>query len=104
MGEVLHIAMTLEYVCNCYTCGVPITMTAAYQRDRRSDHKEWYCINGHPQAWTGPSEAEKLRRLLAEQETRTTQERERRERAERETSAARGQVTKIKNRVGKGFV
>lgn len=69
-----------------------------------------YCPYGHPLGWFNhKSDADKLRdtlafeqRKIASLEQRLANERRDKEAAERRMSAARGQVTKIKNRVGKG--
>lgn len=70
----------------------------------------FYCGYGHPQVFAkGESDLDKMRRerdrlaqRVAQRDDEITRQREMRERAERQASAARGQVTKIKNRVGHG--
>lgn len=65
--------------------------------------------NGHKQYFSGKTEADKereradgLQRQLEAAEARSKRQRELREAAERQAAAARGQVTKIKKRVGNG--
>ncbi len=70
----------------------------------------FYCAYGHRQFYVeGESEETKLRRerdrlaqRLAEWQDEARSERQKKEAAERRAAAARGQVTKIKNRVGHG--
>lgn len=70
----------------------------------------FYCAYGHKQFYVeGESEEDKLRRerdrlaqQIAERNDRITALREERDAADRRAAAARGQVTKIKNRVGAG--
>lgn len=70
----------------------------------------FHCAYGHRQFYLeGESEETKLRRerdrlaqRLAEWQDEARSEREKKEAAERRAAAARGQVTKIKNRVGHG--
>lgn len=100
-------AQPVEIVCG--GCGVLFWMTAEYQGDRRRDHKTFYCPNGCPRAFNGPSEEEKLRKALETQKQQNAmwqddaqRARERAEAAERRASAARGQVTKLKNRAAAG--
>lgn len=70
----------------------------------------FYCAYGHVQVYgKGESEADQLRRerdrlaqRIAEKDDAISRERELREAAERSASALRGQVTRIKNRVGNG--
>jgi len=70
----------------------------------------FYCAYGHSQVYIkGENEETKLRRerdrlqqRLAEKDDEISRQREMREQTERRLSATRGQVTKIKNRVGHG--
>ena len=70
----------------------------------------FYCGYGHSQHFiVGETEAEKLRRerdrlaqRLAERDDEIKRQRELREGTERQLSATRGVVTRIKNRVGHG--
>jgi len=98
----------------CYTCKcevwVPDALWEACKRSRGPNGISYYCAYGHQQHLVqGESEETKLRRerdrlaqRVAEWQDEARQEREKREAAERRTAAARGQVTKIKNRVGHG--
>jgi hypothetical protein len=96
----------------CCSCGVQFAMTSEFQAERlknRGANNPFYCPNGHKQHYTGKSEADKLREQNAQLQTRIEmrdkwlrEERERKESAERRASAARGQVTKIRKRVGHG--
>lgn len=97
----------------CCSCGVTFGMPADLYDARRNDHGYFYCPNGHGQHFTGKSEAEKLREELLRRQAyfdqREAQLRDQRDNAksqrdhaERQKAAARGQVTKIKNRVGNG--
>lgn len=85
-------------------------MPTEFNNIRRNDHKTFYCPSGHPQSYQGESEAEKFRRerdrlaqRIAERDDDLKRQRERAEAAERRSAAARGQITKIKNRVGHGI-
>jgi hypothetical protein len=58
-------AETVEFkVHECGSCGVQFAMTSEFQRRRTNDRKTWYCVNGHPWVFTGPTEAQKLRTEL----------------------------------------
>jgi DNA-binding transcriptional regulator YiaG len=52
------VTFNLEHCCNC---GMPFAMTADFMRRRCEDHERFYCPAGHPQHYTGPTEAQKLR-------------------------------------------
>lgn len=97
---------------NCYKCKcqiwIPDELNSAALHDRGVI--PFYCAYGHKQFYIeGESEADKLRRerdrltqRLAQKDDEIGRQREMREAAERRASAARGQVTKIRNRVGHG--
>ena len=61
----------------CVDCGVPFGVDREYARERKRDHRTFYCPNGHGQHWPQKTDAEK--------------ERERREQTERELGYARHQ-------------
>jgi hypothetical protein len=96
----------------CNSCGVQFAVTEEFQKKRlevRGPNNPFYCPNGHKIWYIGKSDAdlqreraENLTIQLAAADRRVQQQREARERAERIAAAARGQVTKIKNRVGRG--
>lgn len=83
---------------------------ALYEAAKRSPKISFYCAYGHEQHFpAGETEAEKLRRerdrlaqRIAEKDDEIRRQRELKEAAERRAAAARGQVTKIRNRVGAG--
>ncbi len=111
MGDaaVLYITDALADWGLCCTCGVRIGAPSGLKKSRLDDHKTFYCINGHGQVYNGKTEAERLTEELEKQKrwtesarAETARVRESRDAAERRASAARGQVTKIKNRVGNG--
>lgn len=84
-----------------------------WERKRRADHTTFYCPNGHDQYFPDETEEEKLRKQLAREKHNAEQEQARlreaankaraaADRSERRRAAMKGQVTRIKNRVGKG--
>lgn len=97
----------------CIDCGVRFGMEDEFRKARltnRGPNNPFYCPNGHRQYFTGKSDAdrerdraEQLQRQLTAAEERAKRQRELREQAERQAAAARGQVTKIKKRVGNGI-
>lgn len=93
----------------CCSCGVAFALDSDYMRRRRNDHAWFYCPNGHKQHYTGKTDADIERERAEQAERRLANAREdtRIARAEqvttrRQLSAARGQLTKTKNRVAKG--
>lgn len=106
-----QITQTFE-VETCVNCGVQFAMSTEFKAERlknRGPNNPFYCPNGHKQHYVGKSAADKereraddLQRQLEAAEARSKRQRELREAAERQAAAARGQVTKIKKRVGNG--
>lgn len=97
-----------EFRC-CPTCGIEYAAPKTFMEECRKDPNQWfYCPNGHKRHFS-ESEADRLRRerdqlkqRIAQRDDEIQRQRDLREAAERRVSAARGQITKIKNRVGHG--
>jgi hypothetical protein len=99
----------------CCQCGVIFAMTESYKASRKKDKEYFYCPNGHAQHYT-KSDADHLREELAQErhlreqveadrtwwKNRSAEKDASLQAKERRLSAAKGQITKIKNRVGKG--
>jgi hypothetical protein len=93
----------------CGECGVTFGMTSDFIAERQRDHRTLYCPNGHLRHYPGQSKEEaalaeaERQRALKEQYIQLADDRARqRDQARRQAAAARGQVTRIKRRVGKG--
>lgn len=100
--------LTAEQLC-CSVCGITFYAPENWVRAKREKHDTFWCPNGHSQHFPHETEAEKLRRELAREKHKAEQAQaqaahldRRLTVAQRQRAAARGQVTKIKNRVGKG--
>lgn len=103
----------------CYRCKTDFGLSETHYRAAKASEKvEFFCSYGHGQVFReGPTEADLLRRerdrlkqKIAEKEDEArmawkTAERagEERQAAERRASAARGQVTRLKNRAAAGL-
>lgn len=92
----------------CWSCAVPFAMSDSFVYSARKKHKTFFCPNGCCLRF-GESDEDKLKKQLAREraehdQTRAEEKHQRRlrETSERRRSALKGQVTKIKNRVGKG--
>lgn len=96
----------------CCNCHMLFAMTTEFNADRlkrkRDDHT-FYCPRGHAQHYTGESEAQKLKRTLAERDEQLKWVRQRRDRAEEEArhEAARargykGHAAKLAKRIRAG--
>lgn len=95
----------------CWKCKCQILLPdELFHAAKASSKIEIFCGYGHSGVFRdGPTEADKLRQerdrlaqRIAERDDEVKRQRERAEAAERRSAAARGQVTKIKNRVGNG--
>lgn len=95
----------------CCRCRAPMALPRdLYSAAKHSSSITFFCAHGHPQRFPeGESEETKLRRerdrlkqQLAQKDDAIRQEREQRMAAERQASAARGVVTKLKNRAAAG--
>ncbi len=87
---------SVEFVTHqCGECFVTFSMTRAFYNKRKEDRKTWYCLNGHPRAFNGPTEAEKLRQELERQRQRFEAESARASRL----ASERDQVARAHNRM-----
>lgn len=87
---------------DCCQCSVPFAMTKEFHDRKVNDHGLFYCPSGHSQRYTGKTEAQKLREQVERLEVQRDHAREESRRARLATSAAKGQLTKAKNRAAKG--
>ena len=86
----------VEFVTHhCGECGVVFAFTRDFYDRRKNDRKTWYCPNGHGRAFTGKSEADKLREELERQRQITEAEQARAVRLEQE----RDQVARAHHRM-----
>jgi hypothetical protein len=101
----------MGFVGPCCRCKSEMWLPDEFEKTaRRSEAITFYCPYGHAQVFrAGETEVDKLRRerdrlaqRVAEWQDEARSEREKKEAAERRAAAARGQVTKIRNRVGHG--
>lgn len=86
----------------CYHCGVIFAMARPFERERRRDHRVFYCPAGHGQHYTDETEEAKLRRELDYSQASLARAREALAREAKSHSATKGQLTKTRNRVQNG--
>lgn len=98
--------LVVEHCCNC---GTAFAMPSGLQAQRIKDHQEFYCPAGHRQYYTGPTEAQKLKKELdySKQELEYANRRaaSAEGRAKREQARAngfKGAMRKVKRRVSNG--
>jgi len=89
---------------SCCVCDVDFAMTDHMTAQRQRDGKSFYCPNGHSQSYTetDATRLKKAQEALARARAAQVHLADQRDAAERSASAYKGQVTKIKKRVGNG--
>jgi hypothetical protein len=93
----------------CANCSMPFGISQHFMKERRDDHKSFSCPNGHSNFYPGKSDLEVVQaerdaaRELAQRERRrrelATQEAEHQK---RRVAAAKGRITRMKNRIANG--
>lgn len=100
MGAVL--AFNIEFqAMECGECGTHFAMTQTMYKKRQEDGKGFYCPLGHERVFRD-TEVMQLKRKLEAKERDLEWVRAQRDRSDKQVVAMKGQVTKIKNRVGNG--
>jgi hypothetical protein len=103
MGVVVAYNIELEKL-SCGECGMIFAVPSHWLNARREENENggnFFCPNGHPRQFR-ETEVAKLKRQLEAEKKRVEWEKARADRADREAAAARGQVTKLRNRIQKG--
>src|SRR3990167_9140447 len=99
----IQVGMVTEACCNC---GVLFAMTADFDKERRRDHKLFYCPSGHAQSF-GENDTERelraTRECLESERGWSSRLSGRLAVAERSLSATRGVVTRQRNRAAAGL-
>lgn len=100
-------AMVTQTCCNC---GILFAVTQDFDNARLKDHQTFCCPSGHWQSYRGETEEAKLKKkLLEEAKQREFLEKQNRdlrydvEFANRQVSAKKGQITRLKNRAARGL-
>jgi hypothetical protein len=106
----IDVGVELETLTCCAAgCGITFAVPVRWSRQRRLDHVDWYCPNGHTQYFPGKSDVEELQEQLATANGNLNYYRglanERREdinKLEKQRTSLKGQVTKLKKRAVAG--
>lgn len=83
-------------------CGLTFAVSGTWVERRQEDHSFWYCPNGHNQHFPGESDKERYKRLYEREQERARIERVEALHQKRCAVSARGQVTRVKNRIKNG--
>lgn len=109
MPTTIAIETTLEMVV-CCNCGMSFAVPDVVLRERKRDHKLFYCPAGHSQYFPGESDIEKLKKELKkaqqfakEMDAARIHAEDQRQAAERSRRAAVAAHTRTKNRIAAGL-
>lgn len=99
----IDVYLQMETITCCRQgCGLTFAVPTRWREKRREDHTEFYCPNGHPQHFTGETEAERLRREVAIQKRRAELMEAAAAKAHREAVKVKATLKKERGRVGNG--
>lgn len=102
MGEALSISKWLSFVTvDCYKCGVTFAVSTDLQKNWLRDQTQFFCPNGHPQSYA-ESTAQRLQRELDAAKRDVEWQKQRAASLDKQLTAQRGVVTKLKKRVSAG--
>lgn len=94
----------------CPVCSIDYGLGTNFLAQRREDHKRWYCPNGHSLLFPKDNTEERAirerdaaRQLAAHQNDRRRAAEARERATEYRRRAAKGQLTKIRNRLAAGL-
>lgn len=88
--------------CGHEGCGVPFALNDEFIRQRREDHKTWYCPNGHSRYYPRENETEKAKAAVRWLERQLANRDEDLRAAKVAHAVTKGKLTKTRNRVAKG--
>jgi cytochrome c556 len=108
MTKTVNLVTTLELQ-TCIACGITFAAPESFLDTLRENHKNFYCPNGHGQHFAQQSEAEKAqaeaekyKKLWNDEQRYASEVLKERNAAQRQLSATKGQMTKLKQRVANG--
>lgn len=83
-------------------CGLSFFVPQWWEQNRRKDHTWWYCPNGHPQHFSGMSDAERVRAELEQEKARHQYTRNQLQATTNIARKAKADKTKVLKRVAAG--
>ena len=101
-GTAMRINAALDFeVEDCINCGIIFAIPRELRARLTNNRQTFYCPNGHSMSYTEP-EIERVRKQLEQAKRDAEWQRQRAESADKRLIAAKGQMTKLKNRVNHG--
>lgn len=89
-------------VIECASCSIDFGIGAHFQQERRNDHANFYCPNGHLNHYPQKNEAERLRQQLKWANARADSWKDQAETAEARRRGQKAANTKLKKRIAAG--
>lgn len=86
----------------CADCGIQFAVPEWWATERRRDHRDWYCPNGHTLHFPEESDIERLEREKRETQARLNEEQHLRLVVERERDKAIRAKKRMETRVSRG--
>jgi hypothetical protein len=110
-GVTIDVSVNLvTETCCVSTCGILFAVPEDWQRQRRRDHTNFYCPNGHHQAYQAKTKEEQLRDELAKAKQALDYQRQRGDRLEddkthlkHQVRAQKGVATRLRNKAIAGI-
>lgn len=107
---IIEINNARHVIWECRTCGCVSTCPEIIWDQQRAEGGFHSCPNGHQWGWSKENceretlrrERDRLKQRLAEEEGEAAHQRNLRQATERQLSATKGVITRIKNRIGHG--
>jgi hypothetical protein len=98
----LALSFSLDFVTmECGECHVSFAVTKYFYDQTRLGKHGWYCPNGHSRSWA-ESEVDKIKKQLEAEKNSSEFYRKRLHSEINRTTAYKGVITKIKNRISNG--
>jgi hypothetical protein len=86
-------------VIECSYCSMPFATSESWERQRRRDHKTFYCPNGHAQYFAGKSDVEKAQEKARDERERAARLQAELDQTEASLAATKGVVTKQRKKL-----
>ncbi len=99
LNDTVTTPMVREECCSCHCL---FAMSKELNNELRNNKKTFYCPKGHKQYYTGQSEAERLKKVIANQNRSLDFLRTEADTAKKSAAAYKGVSTRLKNRVKNG--
>lgn len=103
MKDIIEFVQTHNVTWLELSCGHTIFMTMEFEKQRRKDHKTWFCtVCGSPNHWPQESDEDKLRRECNAAKQREETLRQQRKNLEDALAKEQASIARLKKRIHNG--